>query len=109
MDPEPSQLESPSNGTGFETPGQQCLPKWEIGRTTVDGCLLAGVRSNLGETIFPLAGIVFGMQTDSETATTFASSKTAFLQKSRKPGSSEPASKENKQFDPGGKGGKPPL
>ena len=53
MDPERSQLESPSAGTGFETPGQQGLPNWEIGRTTVDGCLLAGVSSNLGKIRFP--------------------------------------------------------
>ena len=30
MDPERGQLESPSAGTGFETPGQQCLPNWEM-------------------------------------------------------------------------------
>ena len=42
IDPEPGQLESSSAGTGqlespsagadFETPGQQCLPKWEMGK-----------------------------------------------------------------------------
>ena len=53
MDLERGQLESPSAGAGFETPGQQCLPNWEMGRTTVDGCLLAGVSSNLGRNIFP--------------------------------------------------------
>ena len=47
------QLESPSAGTGFETSGQQYLPNWEMGRTTVDGCLLIGVSSNLGGNIFP--------------------------------------------------------
>ena len=30
MDPDRGQLESPSAGTGFETPGQQCLPNWEM-------------------------------------------------------------------------------
>ena len=29
MDPEPTELESPSAGTGFETPGQQCSPNGE--------------------------------------------------------------------------------
>ena len=48
MNPERGQLESPSAGTGFETPGHQCLPNWEMGRTTVDGFLLAGVSSNFG-------------------------------------------------------------
>ena len=31
MDLERDQLESPSAGTGVETPGRQCLPKWEMG------------------------------------------------------------------------------
>ena len=53
MDPGPGQLESSSAGTGIETPGQQFLPNWEMGRTTVDGCLLVGVSSNLRETFFP--------------------------------------------------------
>ena len=43
MGSELDQLESPSAGTGFETPGQQCQPVWEAGRTTTDGCLLVGV------------------------------------------------------------------
>ena len=107
MDPGRSQLEPPSAGTGFETPGQQCLPNWEIGRTTVDSCLLAGVSSNLGGNIFSLAEIVIGMQTDSQTLPS-ASSNTVFLQMSRKPGDSKPASEENQQLDPGGKGGEPP-
>ena len=53
MDPEPDQLESPSTGTGFETPEQQCPPNEGAGRTTADGCLLFVVSSNLGEKIFP--------------------------------------------------------
>ena len=48
IDPEPDQLESPSVGTGFETPGQQYHPNWELGRTTAAGCLTAGVGSKLG-------------------------------------------------------------
>ena len=105
MDPERGQLESPSAGTGFETPGQQCLPNWEMGRTTVDGCLLIGVISNFGSNVSPLEKLGIGMQTYSQTPTYFASSKTGFLQMSRKPGNREPAYEENKQFDPGGKEG----
>ena len=60
MDPVRGQLESPSTGTGFETPGQQCLVNWEMRRTTADGYLLAGVSSNLGGNTFPLAEIVTG-------------------------------------------------
>ena len=37
VDPERDELESPSAGTGFETPGQQCHPIWETGQTTADG------------------------------------------------------------------------
>ena len=51
MGPELKELESPSAGTGLETPGQQCPPNegiWEPGRTTVDGILTAGVGSNQG-------------------------------------------------------------
>ena len=40
MDPKPGELEPSSAGTGFETPGQQCLSNWEMKRTTVDGCFL---------------------------------------------------------------------
>ena len=69
MDPEQSQPEPPSAGTGYDTPGQQYLSNWEIGRTTVDGCLLAGVSSNLGGNTFSLAENIIGAQVDSETAT----------------------------------------
>ena len=48
VDPERDELESPSAGTGFETPGQQCHPIWETGQTTADGFLTAGVGSKLG-------------------------------------------------------------
>ena len=53
-DPELGQLESPLAGTGFETPGQQCLLNWEMGRTTANDCLLAGMDSNLGVNTFSL-------------------------------------------------------
>ena len=53
VDPERDQLEPPLASTGFETPGQQCHPIWETGRTTADGCLAAGVGSIWGETRLP--------------------------------------------------------
>ena len=53
VDPERDELESPSAGTGFETPGQQCHPIWETGRTAADGFLTAGVGSNLGKHTSP--------------------------------------------------------
>ena len=74
------QLESPSTGTGFESPGQQCLPNWGIERITAEGCLLAGVVSNLRGDIFSLEELVTGLPKDKKTA-----------------------NEENKQFDPGGK------
>ena len=81
------QLESPSADTGFEALGQQCLSNWEMEQTsTGDGCLLVGVRSNLGENMFSLAELVIGLPKDKESA-----------------------DEENEQFDPGGKGEEPPL
>ena len=94
IDPERDQLEEPSAGTGFETPGQQCFPNWENIRTTADGCyLLAGTSSNLGGNTFSLTERVIGTRTGSEVTTPVASSKTTFLQKSRKSGNNEQASK----------------
>ena len=49
MNPEPTELESPSTGTGLETSGQQCPPKegtWELGRIIADGYLFVGMGSN---------------------------------------------------------------
>ena len=49
MGQELKELESPSAGTGLETPGQQCPPNertWDQGRTTADGFLTADVGSN---------------------------------------------------------------
>ena len=49
MGPELEELESPSAGTGLETPGQQCPPNegiWETGRTTASGILTAGMDSS---------------------------------------------------------------
>ena len=54
MGPELKELESPSAGTGLETPGQQCPPNegtWKTGRTTASGILTAGVGSCQGENI----------------------------------------------------------
>ena len=54
MGPKLKELQSPSAGTGLETPGQQCPPNegiWETGRTTASGILTAGVGSWQGENI----------------------------------------------------------
>ena len=51
MNPEPTELELSSAGTGIETSGQQCPPNegtWETGRTIADGYLLVGMGSNQG-------------------------------------------------------------
>ena len=51
MDPESTELESPSAGTGLETPGQQCPPNeetCETRRTIADGCFLVSMGSNQG-------------------------------------------------------------
>ena len=107
MNPERDQVESPSAGTGFETPGQQCLPNWETGRTTDDGYLLVGVGLNLGGNTFPPTERVARTRTSSVTTTPVASSKTASLQTRRKPKDKETGSEESEQFDPGGKGEEP--
>ena len=55
MGSELEELESPSAGTGLETPGQQCLPNegtCETGRTTAAGFLTAAVDSNQGGNFF---------------------------------------------------------
>ena len=85
MNPELTKLESPSAGTSPKTPGQQCPPNGETGRTTADGCLLVGVGSNLGGNTFSPA----------EIATPPAASNTIFLTTSRKPKDKEKGSKEN--------------
>ena len=57
MDPELKELESPSAGTGLETPGHQCPPNeatWETGRTTAAGFLTAcGGSSQEGNILSP--------------------------------------------------------
>ena len=52
IDPERGELESPSAGTGLETPGQQCPPNegtWDQGRTTADGFLARACVQIRGE------------------------------------------------------------
>ena len=121
MDPEPTELESPSAGTGIETPGQQCPPNeatWETGRNIANGYLLVGMGLNqVGDTSQPTecvgtrAGTATTPANLSNTIfrkTTSAASNITFLQQGHKPRDKTP-SKENKQFYPDGKEEKPPL
>ena len=91
------EFESPSAGTGLETPGQQCPPNegiWETGRTTASGILTTGVGSCQGGNIsFPTERV----------KRTRITADTIFLQQGHKL-----RSEENKHFDPGGKGEKAP-
>ena len=103
MGPELEKLESPSAGTGLETPGQQCPPNegtWDQGRTTASGFLTAGVGSSQGEKISSPTECVDTQAGNKSTRTT---ADITFLQQGHKP-----RSEENKQFDPGGKGEKAP-
>ena len=97
MIPELTELETPSAGTGLETPGQQCPPnegKWEKGRTNTDGYLLVGIGSNQGGDI---SSPTEHVGTGAGTAATPAKPR------------DKTTSEENKQFDPDGKGEKAPL
>ena len=109
MNPEPTELEPPSAGTGLETPGQQCPPNegiWETGRTIADGYWLVGMGSNQGRDI---SSPKERNGTRAGSATTPAnSSNTIFRQQGHKPRDKDKGSEESKQFDPGGKGEKPP-
>ena len=104
IDPELKELKPPSAGTGLETPGQQCHPNegtWEKGRTIADGYLLVGMGPNQGGDI----------SSPTESVDTRAVRNTAnitFLQQDHKPKDEEKCSEENRQFDPGGEGGKQP-
>ena len=109
MEPELGELESSPAGTGLEAPGQQSLSNWEMEQTTVDGCLFVDGSSDLGENTFFLEDFVIQMEPDRQTSTSFASSKTACPQTSRKYDDTELGNDENKQFDSGGKGGEPSL
>ena len=94
MNPELTELKSSSAGTGFETPGQQCHPIWETGRTTANGFLTAGLGLNQGGNI---SSPTEHVGTRAGTAATPAKPR------------HKTTSEENKQFDPGGKGEKAPL
>ena len=102
MDPERGELESPSAGTGLETPKQQCPPNEgtrDQGRTTASGILTAGVGSNQG-------GSISSPTERAKDTKTFADiSSTAATPENRR---HKTTSEENKQFDPGGKGEKAP-
>ena len=107
VDPEQDELESPSAGTGLETPGQQCHPIWETGRTTIDDFLTAGVGSNLGKNTSPTTEHVDTRAVKTTTPTS-AASNINFLQQGHKPKDKDKGSEGNKQFDPGRKEEKPP-
>ena len=109
MNPEPTELETPSVGTGIETPGQQCLPNegiWETERTIADGYLLVGMGSNQGGDI---SSPTEHVETRAGTATTPENSSHIIFRKASHKPRDKTTSEENKQFDPGGKGEKPPL
>ena len=108
MIPEPAELELPSAGTGRKTPGQQCPPNGETGRTTADGCLLVSVGSNSGGNTFPPAEIAGGTRPNNKSTTPPTASNTIFLKANRKPEDKKKDSEANKQFDPGRKREKPP-
>ena len=102
MGPELKELESPSVGTGLETPGHQCSPNegiWETGRTTASGILAAGVGSNQGGNVFSTT--TESMDTRASEKRTRIVADITFLQQGHKP-----RSEKNKQFDPGGNGEK---
>ena len=97
MGPELEELESPSAGTGLETPGQQCPPNkriWETERTTAADFLTAGAGSCQSGNISSLTERV---------KSTRITADITFLQQGHKP-----RSEKNKQFDPGGEGEKAP-
>ena len=107
MGPELKELESPSAGTGLETPGQQCPPNggtWDQGRTTASGFLIAGVGSSQGDNISsPTTESVDKRAKDTKTIED-VSSTAATPENRRRKASNE----QNKQFDPGGKEEKAP-
>ena len=107
------ELESPSAGTGLETPGQQCPPNegiWETGRTTADGILTAGVGSNQG------GSVSVDTRASTKSTATFADISSPTEHVGTLAGTAatpakcrhKTTSEENKQFDPGGKGEKAP-
>ena len=107
MEPERDELESSSAGTGLETPGQQCHPIWETGRTTADGFLTAGVDSNQGGDISSPTERVDTRAVRTTTPIS-AASNINFQQQGHKPKDKDKDSEENKQFDLGVEEEKPP-
>ena len=102
MGPELEELESPSAGTGLETPGQQCPPNegiWDTGRTTASGILTAGVDSSQKENISSPTTESVDKRAKDTTTVADISSKAATPSKRRHKTFSE----HNKQFDPGGR------
>ena len=112
MDPERGELKPSSAGTGLETPGKQCPPNegiWETGRTTAAGFLTAGVGSSQGGNISSpterakSTTTLADISSPTEHVGTLAG--TAATPEKRR---HKTSSKENNQFDPGGKGEKAP-
>ena len=102
MGPELEELESPSVGTGLETPGQQCPPNegtWDQGQTTASGVLTAGVGSSQG------GNMSSPTEREKSTTTVVGISSTAATPENRR---RKTSSEQNKQFNPGGKGEKAP-
>ena len=115
-DPEREELELPSAGTGFETPGQQYHPTRETGRTTTGGFLTAGVGSNLGKhnsSTTERAGARASTKITTTSADISSPTEHVGMQAGTASTPAKPwhktTSKENKQFDPGRKGEKAPL
>ena len=108
MGPELDEPALPSAGTGLKTPGQQSPPNegtWETRRTITDGYFPVGMGSIQGGDISSPKERV-GTR-DGTAITPANSSNTIFRKASRKPRDKTP-SEENKQFDPRGRGEKPP-
>ena len=58
MNPEPTELELPSAGTGLETPGQQCPPNGrQDGPLPTAICLLAWLELGGENTFYPLKSL----------------------------------------------------
>ena len=91
MNPELTELEPLSAGTSLETFGQQCPPNegiWEKERIIADGYLLVSMGSNQGG--------------DISSPTEYVGARAGTAATPAKP-RDKTTSKENKQFDPGGK------
>ena len=98
MKPERIALESSSTGPGPKVPGQQRLSRWEIQRTTADGCSLVDRSSDLRGTTSLQA--VIGVESDNQTSSFASSRKIIYLQMSWQP-QVITSNEENKQSDTG--------